>query len=334
MFSNTFARTFACAAIAFVPAAAHADHAGPTGGPSAGGGINTVSASTLDEGHWAAGVRIALTNPVVLADAELVRRELAGIDAHAARRVINASLGIAYGVTHDLSLSAELPYVSRDAIRASDNGAVINRGTSAGFGDLTLLAKYRPVHSKGWELALIGGIKAPSGNTAKRDSNGDRFETEHQPGTGSWDPIAGFATSHATGANRIDASLLYQFAAQGAQSTRLGDRAQAGVSLSHRFGAGEPVDHAHADHDETDHHHTTIDAVIELLGEWEGKEAVGGLSDAYTGGSSVWIAPGARFNFEGGWSVAGSLGVPIYQRIRASHPDNSYRVSVSVGRAF
>ena len=64
-----------------------ADHGGPGSGISSGGGLNTVSAGTMDEGHWAAAIRFAIARADQLSDAELLARADRGIDAHSARSV-------------------------------------------------------------------------------------------------------------------------------------------------------------------------------------------------------------------------------------------------------
>ena len=252
-------------ALVSLPSAARADHAGPSGGAAAGGAINTVSAWTLDEGHWAFGGRLSMTTPDQLSDAELLAREAAGIDSHSTRDVINASVGAAYGVTHDLILSVELPYVRRVSIRTAADGGVVNRGTSAGIGDATLLAKYRVRHGDIWAVAVLGGIKAPTGSTNLRDRNGERFETEHQVGTGSWDPVGGLAASLSSGRESFDASLMFQLATPGAQDTRLGSRAQAGVALSHRFGGMRVED----EHEHDAHHHEDAKQRAEIWDRWQ-----------------------------------------------------------------
>jgi hypothetical protein len=76
------------------------------------------------------------------------------------------------------------------------------------------------------------------------------------------------------------------------------------------------------------------DGFVELFGEWEGRQKIAGEIEQASGGKALWLAPGARFNSAGGLSVAASLGVPLWQRIRDSHPDNAYRFSLSVGKAF
>ena len=116
-----------------------------------------------------------------------------GVDAHNSRYTLNAALGAAYGITHEPTVSAELPYVRRDSIRvgeAGDDGPaeIARLGSVSGAGDLSLLAKYRLTHAGDPAFALIAGLKVPTGGTHRRDNFGERFETEHQPGTGSWGP--------------------------------------------------------------------------------------------------------------------------------------------------
>jgi hypothetical protein len=335
-----------CAALAASPALA--DHLGPSGFGS-GGGMSVFSPDTLDEGHWSAGLRVAYTRPDQRSDAEL--EALAGqhIHAHNTDYNLNASAGVAYGVNHHLTISAELPYVRRDDLREGEHshagGQTINEvaqlGSVSGIGDANVLAKYRLTDGEGPGFALIGGIKLPTGSTHRRSPDGERLETEHQPGTGSWDPIIGASGSLPLGAAQLTASALYQFSGKGARATRLGDRLQGGVALSHRF--GEPArEHAesrnHHHGDELDEHHepphSSWDAFVELGGEWEGRQSVDGEVEQASGGAWAYVAPGVRFNAVSGWSAAAAVPLPVWQDIRASHPDNRYRMTLSVGRAF
>jgi hypothetical protein len=140
----------------------------------------------------------------------------------------------------------------------------------------------------------------------------------------------------------ISLSSLYQWSRVGAQRARLGDRWQGGIALSHQFG-GEGVAH----HDGPNHHHgdeldehpeaaprPSWDAFVELSGEWEGRQRIAGEVEEESGSKAIWLAPGARFTSAEGMSFAASLGVPLWQRIRRSHPDNDFRLTVAVGKAF
>jgi hypothetical protein len=285
-----------------------ADHMGPSGVGS-GGGMTVFSPETMDGGHWAVGFRLAYTRPEQRSDEELEALAEQGIAAHNTDYNLNASLGVAYGINHHITLSAELPYVRRDNLREADDGVVDRLGSIAGIGDLNLLAKYRLTDDESSGFALIGGLKLPTGSTHKTSSDGERLETEHQPGTGSWDPIFGASASTKLGALQLTASGLYQLSTTGVQHTRLGNRLQAGIALSHRFSkqAHEHLEsHKHHHGDELDEHHeqpqSSWDAFVELAGEWEGREKIEGETEKASGGKWAWVAPGVRFNTSSGWS--------------------------------
>ena len=316
-----------------------ADHTGPTGVGSSGGGIDVQGPETLEAGHFAVGTQTKLTLPQDRSDAEL--EALAGqhVHAHTADYTLNAAAGAAYGVTGRLTISAELPYIRRDDLREGEHShsggvatnEVVPLGSVSGFGDVSLLAKYRLA---GGALALIGGIKVPTGGTHARGLDGERLETEHQAGTGSWDPIAGAAFGVPLGWAKLDGSVLYQFSGKGAQATELGDRLQAGLALSHRFGPGEHHHDEDGEHGAHEHHHASWDVFASTAVEWEGRQTIAGAVEQESGGTAVWLTPGVRYNSASEFSLAAAIGVPVWQDIRASHPDNRVRLIVSLGKAF
>jgi hypothetical protein len=327
------------AALLALNSPALADHMGPSGFGS-GGGMSVFSPETMDGGHWAAGLRLVYTRPERRSDEQLEALAEQGIAAHNTDYNLNASLGVAYGLNHHITLSAELPYLRRDKLREGDDGRTDELGNVAGVGDLNLLAKYRLTDSEKWGFALLGGIKMPTGNTHKT-RKGEQLETEHQPGTGSWDPIVGGSVSARFGAVQISASTLYQIATRGAQGTRLGDRLEGGIALSHRFGgrAQEHLEsHNHHHGDGLDEHHdqarSSWDGYVELAGEWEGRQRIDAETEMASGGKWAWVAPGIRFNAVSGWSASAGIAIPVWQETRASHPDNRYRAVLSLGRAF
>lgn len=332
------------AALAALATPALADHTGPSGVGS-GSGINVFSPDTLDEGHAAVGLRILYTRPEQRSDQELEALAADHIHAHNTDYNVSVSAGAAYGITHRLTVSAELPYLRRDDLREGEHShigelatnEVEQLGTVSGIGDLNMLAKYRLTGEEGLRFSIVGGLKVPTGSTHKHDLKDERLETEHQPGTGSWDPIVGASAAMKTGAVQLTASALYQIAGKGAQDTRLGDRLQGGISIAHHFGEAE-AEHHH-DHGEAKHHHhheahDSWDAFVELGGEWEGRQEIAGTLERASGGSWIYAAPGVRFNSRNGWSAGAAVAVPLWQRIRDSHPDNRFRVMVSLGRSF
>lgn len=336
------------AGAALMSAPAFADHVGPSGVGS-GGGLSVFGPDTLDGGHWAAGLRVVYTRPEQRSDAGLAALAGQHIHAHNTDYNLNASAGIAYGVSHHLTIAAELPYVRRDDLREGTHAhsgevavdGVERLGTVSGIGDLSVLAKYRLTDGKRTGFAFIAGLKMPTGSTHQTSIEGERLETEHQPGAGSWDPILGASAATKVGPAQLTASALYQISTKGAQDTRLGNRLQGGIAVSHRFGRrahehAESRNHHHGD--ELDEHVEPMrgswDAIVELAGEWEAREKIDGASEQASGGKWVYVAPGARYVAASGWSVGAALALPVWQEIRASHPDNRLRVMVSLGRAF
>jgi len=140
---------------------------GPSGVGS-GGGMSVFSPDTLDAGHWAAGLRLTYTRPDQRSDAELEALAAQHIHAHNTDYNLNAALGVAYGVTHHLTVSAELPYVRRDDLREGEHShvggqavnEVVQLGSVSGIGDMSLLAKYRLSDGEGAGFALIGPFAA------------------------------------------------------------------------------------------------------------------------------------------------------------------------------
>ena len=121
----------------------------------------------------------------------------------------------------------------------------------------------------------------------------------------------------------------------------LGNRLQGGIALSYRLAGARPEhmpSHNHHHGDELDEHPenagSSWDAFVELAGEWEGRQKAGDKIEEASGGKWGWVAPGIRFNVASGWSASGGVAIPVVQDIRASHPNNRYRVVVSLGRAF
>ena len=163
---------------------------------------------------------------------------------HSLDAIFAPSLVYSYGITDDLTLTLRLPFVRRTNIREGHvHGGVPeidDLGDSAGVGDLSVLAQYRLLNNRATqsELSLLLGVKLPTGDTSVNTAGGERFETEFQPGSGSWDGMFGLAFTKRLGPWSFDANVLYVLATEGAQDTDLGDRFQYNAALSYRLFGG------------------------------------------------------------------------------------------------
>ena len=239
---------------------------------------------------------------------------------------------------------------------------------------MTALGQWRFFSNQvtGTQAAVLFGLKAPTGRTRVYDRQGERFETEFQPGSGSYDPLAGLALSQRLGHWSFDTNVLYVFATEGAQRTNLGDRFQYNAALSYRvFGAtagetpgveaGPSVAYMHAGHDhppaarhehvpdrvhshqrETPHSHElevprvpqlAIDAVLELNGEWHDKQVIEHEKDRNSGGNVVYLSPGIRVSY-GSLSGFVSVGVPVVNHMNGLQSKPRERVVTGLAFAF
>ncbi len=292
-----------CSECFFLSRPALAHHPAAAFGQETSGPITTIGGTPLSQGTIAAGIRVEGVAADPYSDAQLLSLAGAGSEVHSLDYLLVPFLNLAYGATGDLTLNLQFPFYSvRGNIREGHDvppPEVHEHGTSGGVGDLTLFGQYRFLHedSGGLDAALLAGIKFPTGMTKVRARDGGRLETEMQPGSGSFDPLAGAAATRHFGKFCVDASGLYGFVTEGAQHTDLGDFFLYGAAGAYRLQA-DPV---------------PLDLVLEINGEWRQKHAVGAAKDADSGGHSIYLSPGVRVGLGGNWLLAVAAGIPVLQ---------------------
>jgi hypothetical protein len=364
-----------------VPAMAH--HPGGTSNASEAGPIYTIPATTLEQGRVAAFVVYEFIRLNNLDNFTLATAAGQHQHVHSIGTISSAAIGTAFGITDDLMMSVRLPYVERTNIREGTHshlhgGVVVNsvtdRGGTDGVGDLTVLGQWRFFNNQatGTQAAVLFGLKAPTGRTRVYDRQGERFETEFQPGSGSYDPLAGLALSQRLGRWSFDTNVLYVFANKGAQRTNLGDRFQYNAALSYRlFGsavqearaveAGPSAAYMHGGHEhppaarhehapdrahshqlEAPHSHErevprvpqlAIDAVLEFNGEWHDKQVIDHEKDRNSGGNVAYLSPGVRVSY-GSLSGFVSVGVPVINHMNGLQSKPRERVVTGFAFAF
>jgi hypothetical protein len=322
----------------------------------------------LDKGQWVAGVTFEYTSFNSLSDAALAFYAGQHEHVHTLRTIQNPAFSLSYGLTSDLTISARLPYVLRTDIAEGAHSHVhgggalneaVHRGDSEGIGDVSFLAQYRIVNNRAMETewSLLGGVKAPTGRTDVNDNNGNLFDTEFLPGSGSWDWSAGLAVSQPLGGRySLHANALYTWVGTGEQDTNLGNRFQYNLALAYRVvGAAPERGHSssrmnagvlshpmyHGARSIKDHHHEeparekgpALDLVLELNGEWHDKEEVAGECEKNSGGNVVFLSPGVRLSFDR-WSSFVSFGAPIVNNMNGVQADADYRITSGIAVSF
>jgi len=352
----------ACALTASPALAHHPGGASNTGGA---GPITTISAETLEAGHGAVAFFYEYLKFGGLGDADLIDAASKHRHVHSIGTIQNAAASGAYGVTDDLMISLRAPYVLRTDIREGHHshlpgGVVSNtvdyRGDSAGFGDVTVLGQYRFLNNRasGTQAAVLFGVKAPTGATNRLDAQGELFEAEFQPGSGSWDFLLGGAFTQRFGAWSFDANVLGILAGTGTQDTNLGSRFLYNAAVSYRLVGYRPPEEQHAGlpssalaHGPVPHRHEhpldripaaappqwRVDAILELNGEWHDFETTAGVRDPNSGGHVLLLSPGLRIGY-GNVSGFATFGIPIVNDMNGQQSKTSYRFFTGVAYAF
>lgn len=308
------------------------------GGPA--GAVTTVSALPLPWGTWSVGLRLEHVELEGFSDQRLLALAEQEEDVHSVDYLTSLSLGAAYGVTPDLTVGVSVPYVKRHNIREAHHGhdgeppEVESLGDAEGLGDASLYGLYRWGGAEGssHHAAVLLGVKTPTGKTDARGDTGERFELELQPGSGSWDPFAGLAFTWLRGRASYDVSTVYRLSTEGKQDTTLGDVVAFDAALAFRLlpRAGHEHDHGAAE----PHGHAALDLLLEINGEWRGEDETAGVDNPNSGGRVIFLSPGVRYAFAGGWIASLSVGVPVVTDLNGFQSEPEYRVIGGVSAGF
>lgn len=325
---------------------AWSDHASIGLGTGTASPIGTETAVPLPKGNWGFGLRSEFVDFNDATDEQLRNaRDLDPEgDIHSVNNIIQSSVGVAYGVTDDLSVGLRLPYVIRNRVREPehDDGDDMHHddgppdevvemlGDADGLGDLTVFGQYRFFHQTETKThaAVLFGVKMPTGNTDVRNSEGEFFETEFQPGSGSWDGLLGLAGTQIFGPFAVNASVLYSIVSEGSQSTNLGDIFAYNVALSYRLGEQD----FHPNYVEGERN--VVDLILELNGEWRDRENQATVVDQNSGGNIIYISPGVRFAAFNKLNFGFSFGYPIVKDLNGFQVNPNYRVMGTVSAFF
>lgn len=307
--------------LASIPPAPRAPLLWNHGPGTTGGGSTTTSGETLRRGGWSFELRSDWTQfeDVSVAEAEAEAIQNGEFDALESSWV--NQLVLSYGLTDDLELGLQLGYYSgSDFIDAEEDGlggAESATADPSGLTDTWLTMKWRVLRGAGGHLALIGGVKLPTGKDDETLSNGEELEPSSQPGSGSVDYQAGLAYSRfLTPFVTLDASGIYTLRTEH-DDFEVGDRADLGLALAHRL--TEDVQAPN-----------NWSVFGELNGVWLGEDQEGGVSNESSGGETVHLTLGVRDRIDQHWSLSLAPAVPILQDVNGEQVETDWRVGLAL----
>ena len=309
-------RTILATLIIAVTATAFADH----GPGTSGSGAFTESAETLKPGQWSTAIRLEWTEFKTPGAGELADAEAFELIDRALLTTLNLSVGLA----ENFQLGIAFGYYSVEGTREieqGEEGPELSTSDPDGWTDLWLTGKYRVYRGPAGQVALYGGVKAPVGEDRFFNSAGERLEPAATPGSGAWDGMAGAAYTFAlTPGLALDASAQYTLRGE-KHGYRLGNRFDAGVALGWRiFGDAKSFPQVSLQ----------AEANVRAVRRSDTEEG----RDGNTGGTVLFLSPGARVRFteHAAWSVGVQL--PVVQDLNGDQAETAFRVTSSFSFTF
>lgn len=303
-------------------APALADH----GPGTSGSGFTTLTAETLKPGTFSSTFQFDWT------EFDVPGGEPLGIDL--LDRSFLSTLSVSYGVVDNFQLGLTYGYFAAEGNREFEEGEhgeeaehggepEVSTFDPDGFTDLWLTGKYRFYQGPAGQIALIGGIKFPTGDSRLTNSAGEQVEPAATAGTGAWDGMAGLAyTVPLNAALTLDASALYTFRGE-RYDYRLGDRLDVGTSLAWRVCG-----------DATTYPQVSLVAEATLRHVEESEQASEPHHSGGTGGTVLFLSPGVKMSFS--QACAANLGVqlPVVQDLNGNQVETDFRVIAGISFSF
>ncbi len=222
-------------------------------------------------------------------------------DVHDKTTDITHHYEIGRHITDDFNLMVDVPYMVRSAIEIENLDNLGAKQTSKGLGDVQLLGDYRFWHNDHNGVSLAGGVKFPTGDTHRKSFQGDRFETDMQPGSGAYNYIVGGIYKFQIDRFSVTANASRVFTTKGAQGFEYGDLFTASLY-------GDYLINPNAKNFQT---RIGLDSVFQ--DEW--KEKTNGEKNPDSGGQTVLMGPAIRINANKNLSFTGTFLYPISQEL-------------------
>lgn len=288
---------------------------------TSGGGSATESGETLRAGRWSLELRSDWTEFEHVSVAEAEAEAIANGEFDALESSWVNQLALSYGLTDDLQLGFQLGYYAGsnfiDAEEDGGGGAESAGADPSGLTDTWVTAKWRVLRGASGHLALLAGVKLPTGEDDETLSNGEELEPSSQPGSGSVDYQAGLAYSRFLSPRvTLDASGLYTLRTEH-DGFEVGDRADLGLALAYRL--SEDVQAPN-----------NWSVFGELNGIWLDEDVEDGSANENSGGETVYLTVGVRDRIDAHFALSLAPAVPILQDVNGEQVETDWRIGLAL----
>jgi len=227
------------------------------------------------------------------------------------------SIGVRYGITDKITVSAQIPYVLLTTTKGKDNG----------LGDLMLWSTFNILKKKNFNLALSAGVELPTGV-----QKGSRFdETTVVVGSGSIDPMAG--VSFLKGWNRLSlqGNAMYRYTTRGFDEMTYSSVSIQNVGLAYAIKGHNTscqqdtlcVQHKFNWSVFGGYYGEYLSSIKEADGEYDAN------SGYYVGFATLGTAISAK-----GWSIPLTVSLPVFQYMNGDQNMAGYRIRIGILKKF
>ena len=234
------------------------------------------------------------------------------------------SLGVRYGLSKSITVSALIPYVFLHTNTGNDNGV----------GDLVVLGTFNIYTKNNFSLALQAGLELPTG--IQKSANFDN--TTVVVGSGSYDPIAGVIVSKRWDNLTLQVNALYKKTTKGFQGSYYSSIAIQNISLSYRIKGENMLCPATKEEKATDKPKESLSNIGWAIfggyyGEWLGKTKEDSVTDDNSGYYLGYAALGNNISYKK-WSFPVTLSLPVIQNMNGEQNTGGFRLRLGIIRSF
>lgn len=221
-----------------------------------------------------------------------------------------------------LDLALVLPWVSNNAT-FSGSGGVLSTD-EGGIGDLAFVLKqrvYNDVWNRGaWNVSVLGGVETPTGETSEKTA-GELNPPSLQPGSGSWDPFVGVASTWEQGRFRFDSQVFWQTFGEGDQDSQSGDLVSVEFDVGYRALM-------------TQYPGPTISTKAGVRWRHRGRGEQSGAFLENSGGDDISLITAVGWHPSPEWDVSFRIELPVYEDFNGAQLETDYRALIGIGLRY
>ena len=229
-----------------------------------------------------------------------------------------SSIGVRYGLTSKITISALIPYVFLHT----------NYGNDDGLGDLALMGTFNLYSKNKFHFAVQAGLKIPTG--IQKSSNFDN--TTVVVGSGSYDPMFGIVFSKNWNKLTLTGNAFYKYATLGFHGNYYGSTAIENLTASYNIKSGGRLSVV-SDKDRKRVSNFGFSVFGGYNGEWHDKVKEDGIVDDNSGYYIGFASLGGNISYKK-WSFPLTVSLPVINDLNGSQNNAGYRLRVGIIRSL